>query len=107
MYRVHSILLRVKTIIPSYLLPTTLFLVSSFVIAGQGNHSPAIFLKSCKIDIRADKVFNRSGSIDYYGNVQFLYGLANVKTDRVTLIKYKDGSCKLVANHWVMKNDNQ
>ncbi len=100
MYRVYSVLLQVKQYL-KLIIGTILLVCSSFhAAAGQSEHSPSIFLKSCKIDIRADKVYNRSNSIDYYGNVQFLYGLANVRTDRVTLIKNKDGSCKLVANQW-------
>ena len=106
MYRAITILLQVKHIILLSTLILILSLSSSYLSAGQSEHSPSIFLKSCKIDIRADKVYSRSGYTDYSGNVQFLYGLANVRTDRVTLIKNKDGSCKLVANHWNSRSNS-
>ncbi len=107
MYRANALLLQVKKFVKPSIYAFLASLSFNSVLAGQSEHSPAIFLKSCKIDIRADKVYNRSGYTDYYGNVQFLYGLANVRTDRVTLIKNKDGSCKLVANHWGAKSSNQ
>ena len=107
MYRANAILLQVKKLTKPSILVILFSLSFNSVLAGQSEHSPSIFLKSCKIDIRADKVYDRSGYTDYYGNVQFLYGLANVRTDRVTLIKNKDDSCKLVANHWGTKSGAQ
>lgn len=107
MYQAHAIQLQVKRLIKPSILFLLFCLSLNSLLSAQSEHSPSIFLKSCKIDIRADKVYNRSGYTDYYGNVQFLYGLANVRTDRVTLIKNKDGSCKLVANHWGAKSGNQ
>jgi hypothetical protein len=107
MYRANAILLQVKKLVKPSIFAILVSLSANSVNAGQSEHSPSIFLKSCKIDIRADKVYNHSGYTDYFGNVQFLYGLANVRTDRVTLIKNKDGSCMLVANHWGAKSGNQ
>jgi len=102
--------LRFPSFLPTKLLKTAgilsgLIITSSAYANSNGNLSP-IYLKSCKIDIQADRIDSHNDSVDYYGNVQFLYGLANVKTDRVTLVKNKDGSCMLIANTWNGKNSN-
>ncbi len=63
-----------------------------------------ITLKSCEIDISADEIFYHNDSVHYSGNVQFLYGLANVKANSIVLIKKKDGTCKLIAKPSPTKN---
>ena len=57
-----------------------------------------ITLKSCNIEISADKITYFNDTISYSGNVQFLYGLANVKTNSLLLVKNRDGSCQLIAD---------
>ncbi|MBV1908350.1 MAG: LptA/OstA family protein [Kangiellaceae bacterium] len=76
--------------------------------ASLSNQSSSIVLKSCKnINIRADHINYQNDSIsNYSGNVQFIYGLANVRAEHVTLIRNKDGSCKLIANIWHSKQSN-
>ena len=74
------------------------FLLSfSTLMTAQNEGHSFIALKSCEIEISADQVFYHQDSISYSGNVQFLYGLANVKADRVVLIKKKDGTCHIIA----------
>jgi len=103
--------LRFPTFLPSKLLKVAVILSGLLIItpsahANSNSNLSPIYLKSCKIDIQADRIDSHTDSVDYYGNVQFLYGLANVKTDRVTLVKNKDGSCMLIANTWNGKNPN-
>jgi len=63
--------------------------------------APSIInLKSCDLEIRADQTTYHDGFISYFGNVEFIYGLANVKMHSVDLVKKKDGSCQLVAQAW-------
>lgn len=75
----------------------TAFLLSNSVnvFSNQNSNPSSIQLKSCEISIRADRVDVHNNSVNYYGNVQFLYGLANVRANNVILTKNKDGSCKL------------
>lgn len=82
------------------LLAASLFLPGLSVIASPDRPYSVISLKSCKLDIHADQVFYYNHSIRYSGNVQFLYGLANVKIDSVILVKKQDGSCQLIARPW-------
>jgi lipopolysaccharide export system protein LptA len=88
-----------------YLKLVTLFVGISFILftsyGDAHNYSPSVInLKSCHLNIKADQKTHLNNRINFSGNVQFLYGLANVKTHNVTLIKKKDGSCKLVAHPW-------
>lgn len=82
-----------------------LLLVGSSLLLAQNDAHSTINLKSCKLEIRADQISYHENSISFSGNVEFLYGLANVKTNSVILIKKKDGSCHLVANPWHGKID--
>jgi len=83
----------------STLIGLILFVASPLLFAQNGKPS-VISLKSCNLEIRADQISYHHGSISFSGNVQFLYGLASVKTDSVVLVKKKDGSCQLVAQPW-------
>lgn len=82
------------------LLAACLFLPVLSVSASPDRPSSVISLKSCKLNIRADQISYYNRSIRYSGNVQFLYGLANVKMDKVILVKMEDGSCQLIARPW-------
>jgi len=79
------------------LLTSILLLTTSFYTLAQENTPSVISFKSCNIEIRADQISYRHNSISYSGNVQFLYGLASVKTNSAVLTRKKDGSCELVA----------
>ena len=75
-------------------------LIISPLAFSQDAQPSIISLKSCNLEIQADQIFYRHNSISFSGNVQFLYGLASVKTDSAVLRKKKDGSCELVAGAW-------
>ncbi len=80
-------------------------LTSSLLPAAQYYSPSVISLKSCELEIRADQISHHDYGISFTGNVRFLYGLANVKTDSVILVKKKDGSCQLIAQPWNGKNE--
>jgi hypothetical protein len=74
-----------------------LVLTSSLLPAAQYYSPSVISLKSCELEIQADRISQHDYGISFTGHVQFLYGLASVKTDSVVLVKKKDGSCQLIA----------
>lgn len=86
--------------ISNILLITTIFLFPIANIKAHNNPVSVLNLKSCNLDITADQITYLANSINFSGNVKFLYGFANVISNNVTLIKDKDGSCKLIARPW-------
>ena len=84
-----------------YTWPIKLFLLvlitASFNSQARKMGPSVIKLKICNIEIVADKISYFNDTISYSGNVQFLYGLASVKTENLLMIKKKDGSCQLIA----------
>jgi len=87
--------MKINNLMP--LLASILLLTTSFYTLAQESAPSVLSFKSCKIEISADQISYHHNSISFSGNVQFLYGLANVKTNSAVLTKKKDGSCELVA----------
>ncbi len=81
-----------------------IWLFFTSVLFAQNSHYSTIELRSCDLDIKADHISRGNQSIKYSGNVEFRYGLANVKTGNVMLVKNQDGSCQLVAQPWFDKS---
>lgn len=66
--------------------------------AGKYGKYQRIELSSCEINISADRTYPNKNGITYSGNVKVLIGFANLRVDKVTLVKKKDGSCELVSD---------
>lgn len=71
--------------------------VGSTSHAAQSTPFPTIELRSCDVLITADQVSKNKEGVTYSGNVKVLIGLANLRLSKVTLIKNKNGSCRLVT----------
>ena len=84
----------------------TTLLLCSIILLGikftnvQAQQSMAyqkISLPSCDVSISADETLITSKGITYMGNVKVLIGFANLRIDRITLVKKKNGKCELVS----------
>ncbi len=90
--------LQIKSLFSLVLIIAVLLLsVSSNLQAQKQNDSQRITLQSCDVSISADESTVTSKGITYTGNVKVLIGFANLKIDRITLIKNKNGKCELVS----------
>jgi len=54
-------------------------------------------LPSCNVTVTADRAFKKDGAITYSGNVRILVGFAQLRLEKVTLVKKANGQCELVA----------
>lgn len=75
----------------------TSFGIGSIAYAAESSNSPSIELRHCDVRIVADEITKHKGGTTYAGNVKILIGVANLRLSKVTLVKAKNGSCRLVA----------
>ena len=88
----------VKSLISLLLVSAILFFSNSSNLQAQQNTvSGRFILASCDVNITADESTVTSKGIMYTGNVTVLVGFANLKIDKVTLVKKKNGKCELVS----------
>ena len=81
----------------SFLLLLVYFGDTGPVAAANSQTSNRFILPSCDVSITADKTLPHKQGVTYIGNVKVLVGFANLRLDKATLIKNKDGRCELVT----------
>jgi len=78
------------------LLFSVVYFISTSVTAEIYGKNSKIALPSCEVSIIADEYSVNHKGITYSGNVKVLIGFANLRIDKVTLVKKKDGKCELI-----------
>lgn len=90
---------RIKSLISLIVISAILlFSNSSNLLAQQNIVAGRFILASCDVSITADESTVTSKGITYTGNVKVLVGFANLKLDKITLVKKKNGKCELVSD---------
>ncbi|TQV84455.1 hypothetical protein [Aliikangiella coralliicola] len=79
------------------LLPLLLLAGTPAVEAAKYGKFQKIDLPSCHVNIKADRSHESDSGTVYTGNVRVLIGFASLRTDRVTLVKKKNGKCELIS----------
>jgi len=88
----------IKSLATITLSSSCLFILNSANLLAQKHVDvQRLSLPSCDVSISADDSTISSKGITYSGNVKVLIGFANLRVDRVTLVKKKNGECELVS----------
>lgn len=81
----------------TYWLAALSFCVCSPLQAAKMRDSQRILLPSCDVIITANEFQTTEKGTTYSGDVRILIGFANLRVNKITLIKKPDGHCELVS----------
>lgn len=89
-------------------LPALFMLVCAFFVSSaEYNNNSTIALPSCDVTITADEIYTHENGITFSGNVKVLIGFANLRIEKVTLVKRKDGRCELIPEYSALLDDGK